>query len=58
MSVEAFQRHHSTNEKSFTFFAFFVVLRSVSLSTSACVLSGTNMSSSAASPFFAPEMRV
>ena len=58
MSVEAFQRHHSTNEKNLNFFARLPVLVKVIFCTSARVPSGTNMRRSALSPPRSPEILV
>ena len=58
MSVAAFHKHHSTNEKSFSDLEESERLRRVSFCTSQWALSGTKKSTEASTPSLAPVMRV
>ena len=58
MSVAAFHRHHSMNEKSLKVLVSPEVLVSVSLVSSAWVSRGTKKRERARKPFFSPVMMV
>ena len=58
MSVAAFHKHHSSNEKSFSARGLSVVLVRVSFCTSHQLFSGTKKSTLASMPSFAEVMRV
>ena len=58
MSVAAFHRHHSSNEKSFSCLVSEVPFVSVSFCTSHHFFSGTKNRTLAYMPFFLPVMRV